>query len=123
SNPVNSTWLSVEPVEERPLGETEVRPVVVWRHAALVTPPDARAAPVLLQLGSELVRASRSRAAGECDLAPGARRLREQLGDSFRRRFFVVDHDKLGSPHPHGAPAASSRERSIAASCVAAKAA
>ena len=117
----SNTRSSVVPLKSSSYdAETEVRAIVVRGHAALVPPPDARAAPIRLELGGELVCATRSRAAGKRDLTPGASGLREQPGDSLRRGLFVVRDDQLGVPHSHGAPAASSRERSIAASSAAA---
>src|SRR5207248_9582886 len=68
------------------------------------------------------VSPTRRRAAGERELLRGARGVGEQFGDAMRRGLGVVDHLDLDPASPHGAPAASSRERSIAASCAPAKA-
>src|SRR5690242_3335418 len=115
--------LRLQPVEERLPRKTEVRAIVVGRDAALVAPPDAGGVPVRLELGGELVRATRGRAAGKHDLAAHARGLGKQLCHLPGRGLLVVRDDQLDVPRLHGAPAASSRDRSIAASSAAANAA
>src|SRR5690348_15941751 len=115
--------LRLQPVEERLPRKTEVRAIVVGRDAALVAPPDAGGIPVRLELGGELVRATRGRAAGKHDLAAHARGLGKQLCHLPGRGLLVVRDDQLDVPRLHGAPAASSRDRSIAASSAAANAA
>src|SRR5437764_1458765 len=78
--------------------------------------------PFGLERRGELVSPARRRAAGERDLLRGAGGVGEELGDAASGSLGVVDHLDLDPASPHGAPAASSRERSIEASCAPAKA-
>jgi hypothetical protein len=72
--------LPPDAVEERPLDEQVVRALVVGRDAALVSPPEARRAPVALEAGGQLVRRSGRIAAGERDVRAGLGGLDEQDG-------------------------------------------
>jgi hypothetical protein len=112
---VNAARLVLEIVQQRPLGEAEVRALVLRRHATLVAPPDPRAAPFRLELRGELVGPARRRAAGERDLLRGAGGSREELGDAASSGLGAVPNLDFDFAAPQGAPAASSRERSIAA--------
>src|SRR5262249_51789094 len=100
------------PVEQRRLRHAVVRELVVRRDAALVSPPELGPAPVGLELGGDLVRAARGRAAGQDDAAACTRLFGEALGDEPGRFLGVGDDGDVDRAH---SPSASSRERSIAA--------
>ncbi len=76
-DPVHRGGLDGDAVEQRSLRQPVVRPLVLGWDAAVVAPPELGGAPVGPELGGELVRARRCRAAGERDVAV---RLGEQLG-------------------------------------------
>ena len=111
-HPVDRLRLALEPVEQRRLRHGVVRPCVVRRDAALVSPPELDAAPVGLELGCELVGVARGRAAGEDDAAAGPDLLHQPLRDELRRLVRVGDDRDVDRAHP---PSASSRARSMAA--------
>ncbi len=111
-DPVDGRRSPLQPVEQGVLHEEVVRPRIVRRDAALVAPPHLGLAPVGLELGGQLVRAPWALTAGEDDVPAGTRRFREPLRDEARRRLRIGDDFQ---PDAHSSPAASSRERSIAA--------
>jgi hypothetical protein len=92
---VHAAGPRLELVEQRFLGQTEVRALVVWRNAALVTPPDTRPAPVGLALGGQLVSSTRRRPARERDLAAGSGALGEQIRDLARCGLSIACNDDL----------------------------
>jgi hypothetical protein len=95
--------LAGDAVDQRDARHVVVRALVVRRSATLVAPPQLDAGPVLLELRYELVRALRSRAAGEHDVAAGACGLREPLRDDARSALGVVRDDDLDvAPFGHG---------------------
>src|SRR5438552_6721868 len=110
-HPVHGARLRFQLVEQRLLRHAVVRPLVPGRNGALVAPPELGAAPVRLQSRGERVRVPWRRAARQHDAAPAPRSLGESLGNDARR---IVRYDDLDIA-VHGSPAASSRERSIAA--------
>ena len=105
----------LEPVEQRLAREPVVRALVVGRDAALVAPPERGRAPVGLALGGELVRAARRRAAGEHDRPPARAAAASSSATIDATSSASVDDDQLDAVQRHSSPAASSRERSIAA--------
>jgi len=99
-------------IEQRLTRHAEVRALVVGWDAALVSPPDFRLAPIRLEPRRQLVRPPRRPAACQHEVAAGARALREPLRDDAGRPLDVgLDLE----PDVYSSPAASSRERSIAA--------
>src|SRR5215218_10760804 len=109
ANPMHGPWLHIDPVEHRLAHESIVRALVVRRHAALVAPPERRRAPVGLELGCQLVRRARGRAAGERDVVAAAGSAGEKL--SRRAVGFRCGREDLQNE----SASLSSFERSIAA--------
>jgi hypothetical protein len=114
---VNRPRRLLEAVEQRLVGQQEVRLLVVRRDAALVAPPDPRPAPVGQQLGCRFIGGPRCTSARERDLAARAGDVDELLGDGASSLGRRLADDQLVDPgqSAQGSPAASSRERSIAA--------
>src|SRR3954471_3098492 len=112
-DPVHGARPALQSVKERALGHAVVRFLVVGRHAAFVSPPELDLAPVVGALRRLLVRVLRCFPAREDDVAPFACGLRHSLADDRRDFLLVVEDDELDVVHC--SPAASSRERSIAA--------
>ena len=88
-DPLHFAGLSPNPVEESSLDQEIVRAVIVGRHAPLVAPPQARAAPVRLELCGLLVRGAGRVTARECDRLTASCCFDEKLGGSALR----VDRD------------------------------
>ena len=112
-DPVNVTRRRAEVVEQRAFRERVVRQLVVWRHAALVAPPELDIAPVGLALRRLLVREPRCPAACERDVSAAPCSLCKPVGDRGCDSLGVVDDDELQVGHK--SPAANSLDRSIAA--------
>src|SRR3954454_21070564 len=112
-DPVHGARPALESVEQRALGHAVIRFLVVGRHAAFVSPPELHLAPVVGALRRLLVRLLWCLAAGEDDVFPVARGLCHPLADDGGYLLLVVEDDELDVAHC--SPAASSRERSIAA--------
>ena len=79
----------------------EVRQPVLRRHAALVTEPDRRAAPIRAGARGHLVGQLGRRAAGQHELRTAVTRLGQHLGDDRRRvllhsNVHSLDHHRLG---------------------------
>jgi hypothetical protein len=72
--------LPLDPVEQRLFDEQVVRALVVGRDAALVSPPEARRAPVTFEAGGQLVRRPGRFTAGQGDVPTGLSGRDEQDG-------------------------------------------
>ena len=114
-DPVHFARPALEIVEQRLLRRAVVRVVVLWRHATLVAPPKRNAAPVGRFLRRLLVCTLRRLAAREDDISTFIDSARKTLCDHRRDLVFALDDDELDVATFHSSPAASSRERSIAA--------
>jgi hypothetical protein len=105
----------LEPVEQSLAREPEVRALVLGRDAPLVAPPEGRGAPIRLALSRELVRPAGGGAACEGDRVSLASRSDQLVGDHGGHLLSVGARPQLDAVKRHCSPAASSRERSIAA--------
>src|SRR5439155_3676440 len=101
-------------VEQRALRQVIVGELVVGWNATLVAPPELRVAPIGFALRSLLVGVLRRLAAGERDVPARARREGQPFRDGTRDLVSCFEDDELDAVR-HCSPAASSRDRSIAA--------
>src|SRR4029453_15938176 len=104
--------LPVDALEQRLLHEKVVRALVVGRHAALVSPPECRRAPVGLEACGQLVCRPGRVAARQRDVLAVAGGLDEQFGRGALRLSRCVENSKIDAQE---SPSASSFERSMAA--------
>src|SRR6266542_675792 len=115
SDPLDLTRLRGQVVEQVLAREPVVRAGVPGRDAALVSPPEGGRAPVRPALRGQLVGTPRRLAAGERDRRPRARRFHQRVRNDRGDFLLVLGLNELDAVERHGSPAASSRERSMAA--------